>query len=217
MPHAWADLGYNILHDRDAWGQTNHHLDVTIEECPTEQHYDPQTLSLTVVSPRGDHSSSLLVHHPPLSRNSSFRVCPGEVRLEDRKRKIVGFFTYGGELFIYTEDERTRCRLTSTAPIIIRRSGIPGILAEMSLLLMAERRAAHSRQRTNYEERLCQVDPFVLYAAILQELCHRFEKIPYERRWAKTEQFIDYLPRAIRQAEREPNWPRPVPALADVL
>lgn len=218
MRHAQGKLGYRVVQSQDSRGQTFDRLDIIIEACPTEEHYDPETLRVTIVNPRSGGSTLLLVRHPPAFLGSRFRVCPGQVQLEDRKHKAVAFFTFGGQLTVDREIQRTRCSLCSTAPIInFRRDSTPSALAERSLLLMARRRAAHGRDRSRYEERLCSVDPFVLYAATLLELRRRFEEIPYRRRCMHVQHFLTYLNRTIRSTRQEPDWPRTVPPIDALL
>jgi hypothetical protein len=171
------ELGY-YFYPQNRAGRLGHpRLDILLRSTPSERHFDPEKVHLFILSPQND-IEALVIDHPWRSLKR-YRLVPGRVIIEDRRGKAVEAFTYGGDLEINANDERTLCMLVSPAAILdlsadagISRLPATGLsagqlLAQETEILLAERRAAWARDPDQYETRLAGVDPAALYAACL--------------------------------------------------
>lgn len=183
-------------------------LDVVIRPTPTGEHFDPESVTCLMATPDG--STRLYIVHP-WTQETAYRLCAGEIDIEDARHEHVKAFTFGGELRIDSDTRRTVCQIISPAPLLehARQTLSPEEhLIEEVAILFAERRAAQDDDA--FERRLAAADPTALYRACLNALNEKFAHFPatddVHRR------FKQFLHDATQSLADEV-----VPALADLL
>ena len=172
------DLGY-ILYPRQRPHAPGYaRLDVILRTIPTEHHFDPLQVHLSVVTP--DHDVIRLTVEHPWPRPKDYPVCAGPVELVDLKGKHLGAFTFGGAVHIQPEEERTTLVLTSPAPILLPAEGpLDRILVEEVEIIFAQRQAAQEATPDLYEKHLAEAPPLELYHAMLATILERYRHLPY--------------------------------------
>lgn len=159
-------------------------LDIILRAIPTEMHFDPEHVWLTIAAvtlPEAD-IEHLLIHHNWHGR-PQYRACAGTVRMTDRRGKIEEAFTFGGDIAVHAEEDKTIVTLTSPAPILHLfkppMSSITSLLAAEVQVLLAERGAVWLRQKPGeFEHRLANADPLTLYRSCIEALKDRFHDYP---------------------------------------
>jgi hypothetical protein len=144
-------------------------------------------------------------------------VCAGHICLEDRLGKQVTAFTFGSELHIDSDEQRTVCRFTSPAPILEhsrQRDSLEVLLGEEAEVLFAERRAAARNQEDGFDRRLAAADPQQLYLACLAALRDKIDRWPSWEEALHLE-FKRFLHTAL--AARSADEMFGIPVLADLL
>ena len=117
-------------------------LDVVIRPTPTGEHFDPE--SVTCLTATANGSGKLRVVHP-WAQDSTYRVCAGEIDIEDERHEHVKAFTFGGDLRIDSDARRTVCQIISPVPLLEHARQALSLeehLIEEVYILFAERRAA---------------------------------------------------------------------------
>lgn len=171
-PQELPKIGY-LVHYPDTKHPTDKfRMDIYLSSQPTEKHFDVLKVSIPVLSPQ---DSNLKVLHP-WEFEREFKACAGVVVLEDRKGKKVEALTFGGQLSIESREHQTICTLVSSAPILLASETAPlqSLFVEEVEILLAEQRAKGS-PRTDYQHKICQADPLLLYQACLNELNAKLE------------------------------------------
>ena len=141
------ELGYLFWPKPYSHSPGHPRLDINVSESPSNMHFDPEEVHLSVVScSRRDYSrpiESLTIHHP-WPHESECQVAAGTVIISDRKGKKVEAFTFGGILHIYPNKTFTECCIESDAPILelIEYNPIVMTLVEEVEIILAKRRAA---------------------------------------------------------------------------
>jgi len=183
-------------------------LDVVIRPTPTGEHFDPESFTCLIATTSG--SARLHVAHP-WAQETTYRVCAGEIVIEDARPEQVKAFTFGGTLQINSDLQRTVCQLASPAPLLEHSRQTLSLeehLIEEVIILFAERRAAQDDDI--FDHKLAAVDPLLLYRACLVALNEKFAHFPatddVHRR------FKQFLHTATQSLTDET-----VPALADLL
>ena len=183
-------------------------LDVVIRPAPTGEHFDPE--SFTCLTSTASGSARLRVAHP-WPQETTYRVCAGEIDIENARHTHVRAFTFGGTLHLDSDAKRTICRLVSPAPLLKHARGLSSSgddLIEEVQILFAERRAAQDDDA--FDRRLATAEPLQLYRACLVALNEKFARLlatgDAQRR------FKQYLHSATQSLEAEV-----VPALAELL
>ena len=168
-------LGY-LFHYPQIGQDEPFRLDICIAETPTEQHYDPEKVELTVVSYDQERVEHLKVKHPWNSR-PDYRVCAGVVRLLDRKGKVEEALTFGANLSIDPGEETTCLIITSPAPIIkiTDTTALNELLRDEIEILWAERRAHWLAKPGEFDKRLIEADPLLLFKASLNVMIDKFD------------------------------------------
>ena len=153
-------------------------LDISIAGVPTQQHYDPERVEMTVVSRDKERLTHLVVDHP-WSYGENYQVCAGVIRMIDRKEKVEEALTFGANLIIKSESQITSLTITSPAPIlkITNTNRQVELLRDEYEMLLAERRANWLNSPGEFEQRLIEVDPIVLYQSMLRSLIDKFEDL----------------------------------------
>jgi len=171
-------LGY-LYHYPKFNEPTPFQLDICLAEKPTEQHYDPKSVSISVVS----DDNQIIIEHieivHPISSSKDRRFCPGVVRMIDRKGKVEEALTFGGNLTIRSEKTITILTLTSAAPIvkITNTTKMDEIFRDEIEIQWAERRAYWISQPEEFERRLVNADPLILYRASLNMLIEKYKNL----------------------------------------
>jgi hypothetical protein len=183
-------------------------LDLVIRPAPTGEHFDPESVTCPVATING--SSRLHFVHPWTLANT-YRVCAGEIDIEDVRHEHVKAFTFGGELRIDSDARRTVCQIVSPAPLLEHARQTLSLeehLIEEVLILFAERRAAQDED--NFDRKLATADPVQLYRACLAALDEKFAHFP------ATDDAHRHFKQFLHNA-RQPLADEVVPALADLL
>src|SRR5512138_232629 len=108
-------LGYRFHSPAGEYDLGHPQLDVVIRPTPTGEHFDPE--SFTCLAAAASGSTRLHVIHPWAQENT-YRVCAGEVVIEDARPEQIKAFTFGGTLRIDSDARRTVCQLASPAPLL---------------------------------------------------------------------------------------------------
>lgn len=171
------ELGYLLYPRRRPTEPGYPRLDVILRSIPSEAHFDPLQVFLTVADSIQGVVPLTLEH--PLSRNETYAVCAGPVDLIDRKGKHLDLFTFGGTLQIEPEEEHTLLIFTSPAPILLTtESPLDRLLVEEAEILLAERQAAREVTPGLYDQHLEEVPPLELYHAMLAAIQERYRHLP---------------------------------------
>jgi hypothetical protein len=201
-------LGYTFHPPRESQAIGSSQLDVVIRPASTGEHFDPE--SFACLTTTGSEAARLYVTHP-WPEEVTYRVCAGEIDIEDARQEHVKAFTFGGTLRLDSDARRTLCRLVSPAPLLERARGIsslPEQLIEEVQILFAERRAAQDDDA--FERRLAAADPLPLYRACLAALNEKFAHFPATDDAHR--RFKQYLHTAAQSLAEDS-----VPALAELL
>ncbi|CAG0936447.1 hypothetical protein TFLX_05320 [Thermoflexales bacterium] len=151
-------------------------LDVVIRPTPTGKHFDPESFTCLVAAPNG-WTRLRIVH--PWAQENTYRVCAGEIVIEDARPEQVKAFTFGGALQIDSDERRTICQLTSPTPLLEhsrRGLSLEEHLIEEVAILFAQRRAVQDDDV--FDRRLAAADPLWLYRACLVALDEKFAHFP---------------------------------------
>jgi hypothetical protein len=151
-------------------------LDVVIRPSPTSEHFDPESFTCPIDTAGG--SGKLHVVHP-WTQASVYRVCAGEIDIEDVRHEHIKAFTFGGELRIDSDTRRTVCQIISPAPLLEHARQTLSLeehLIEEVYILFAERRAA--QDDNDFDRKLAAADPLQLYHACLAALDAKFAHFP---------------------------------------
>jgi hypothetical protein len=171
------ELGYVLYPRRRPTEPGYPRLDVVLRAIPSEEHFDPTQVLLTVVDPIQGVISLTLEH--PCPRADTYRICAGPVDLIDRKGKHLDLFSFGGALQIEPEAEHTLLVFTSPAPILLTtESPLDRLLVEESEILLAERQAAREVTPGLYDQHLQEAPPLELYHAMLAAIQERYRHLP---------------------------------------
>jgi hypothetical protein len=100
--------------------------------------------------------------------------------MHDRMGKTVEAFTFGGEMKISSDQEKTTCDITSPAPILelTGSDSLNELLTEEVEILLAGLYAAWKDDPESMENRLQALSPLAFYAGCLFSLKGKFERYP---------------------------------------
>jgi hypothetical protein len=170
------ELGYRFYPPIDPHDPGHPQLDVVIHTIPTGEHFDPERFTCPIAASSG--AVALHVLHP-WTQELTYRVCAGDVLIEDREHQRIKAFTFGGTLTIDSDHRRTVCSLTSPVSLL-EYSSQPAAVGQQLIdevnILFAERRAAQDEDV--FAQRLAAADPVQLYRACLVALHAKFEHFP---------------------------------------
>jgi hypothetical protein len=171
------ELGYFLYPRRRTTEPGYPRLDVILRLHPSEEHFDPLQVFLTVADPIQGVVPLTLEH--PLSRNEAYAICAGPVDLIDRKGKHLDIFTFGGSLKVEPEEEHTTLVFTSPAPILLTtESPLDQLLVEEAEILLAQRQAAREGSPGLFDQHLQDAPPLELYHAMLAAIQERYRHLP---------------------------------------
>ncbi len=210
------EFGY-YFHPSKYEGLPSHpQLDINIYAEPTEQHFDPKQVTVPIFD-SGGMSTVKIIH--PWSGQPQMQICTGRIIIHDRLDKVVEGFTLGGDIAITNQGDVTRCQITSPAPIIhlFENEDIATVLVSEFEAMLAKRRAFWVGKTNEFEQRLSQADPHILFVAGLMAIKKSLAQTPivlHNERYYQTTHIIN---EALRIAKEKGHWPDPIPSLADLL
>lgn len=206
------DLGY-VYYAYESIEHPGHpRMDVIMRKTPTYRHFDPTRACFLVVSHKAGRLEQIHIEHP-WTMGKRYRVCAGRIYLSDRTGKRVEAFSFGGDLQILSDKEKTVCALMSSAPIfaLCTTHDLPmWITAEVEIILARQKAHWDPRHPHGFEEHLAMVDPFLLYASCLQTIqdrpCNCY--LDEEELDHQGEQFVQA---EIQRLKENDKWPSPLP------
>lgn len=188
------ELGYAFHPPADPHALGHPALDIIIFDTPTGEHFDPHQAAFPICDPKLG-LQNMQISHP--GDPGAYQICTGRIILRDLVGKVVEAFSFGGELSIEPLEDRTACRLTSSAPIFDLRGIDPAenaLVSEYEAVLGLLR--AREPNDDLFEFELAAIDPLTLFITMSLEVEDRLHQIPESSRdseyWA--------LRRAIRHA-----------------
>ena len=197
------ELGYEFEPFTMSGNEGYDALVVNVIRVPTERHFDPDHVDIPVYAT--DNSIHHLVVSHPWHGKAQYRVAVGHVVIRDRKNKVVEAFTCGGELHIDVYPERTRCLITSSAPIfeLVSQMGdstesYDSILVAEIETLLARRRVRWGLNDFGYQQRLAETDPLLLYATALYAIEEQLLAMPSRSRGLRYQRLLATVHRAQR-------------------
>lgn len=208
------DLGYIFFPSELPHHPGHPRLDVILTKVPTERHFDPLKVQFQIVS-SPNHVNHLTIHHP-WTVGEKYRVAVGRIFIRDRIDKTVEAFSFGGELKIFSDQNRTICALTSPAPIfdLYTAHNLPmWLTAEAEILLAQQRALGLLHHDAEFDTHLSSLDPLLLYASCLQALQERSWPVPDEV-YGEGPHFVEA---EIKRLQKAGEWPLLVPNLAELL
>jgi hypothetical protein len=180
MNAAPPDFGYLFSPNTSPDHPAHDRLTVVLRAHPTHAHYDPEHLTLPIITRLGEIEPLKLFHPWPVDK--AYQVAAGRVILTDRVGKKVEAFTFGGGLTIDSEPGYVVAHLASPVPILALQfpDSVSDHLANAVEGLLAQRRAAFDMagQPHELEARLARLTPAALYQACLHTL-HQRLSAPY--------------------------------------
>ncbi|MCC7358501.1 MAG: hypothetical protein IT317_03440 [Anaerolineales bacterium] len=169
------DFGYAFEPDCSPDAPAHSRLRVVLRARPTHAHYDPEHVTLPVVTRLGEIEPLRVFH--PWPADHDYTAAAGRVILQDRVGKKVEAFTLGGRITLDAEPDYVVLQLDSPAPILALQfpASVSDHLAAAIEGLLAQRRAAHDMagEPRQLEARLAALDPATLYQACLRSLADR--------------------------------------------
>ncbi len=159
-------------------------LDITIRDRPTGGYFDTEKVQVSVVGTAGAIEVQTICH--PWPWQGKHRIVAGRVIMTGRDEEIVEAFTFGGDLSVESQADRTLCTIQSAAPILDPMSDtsiqfvetIPSRLCAEVEALLAQCQAKWAHNPQGFHRRQGAIDPMQLYAACIQALAERFEQFP---------------------------------------
>lgn len=189
---------------------------VAIRKKPTTLHFDPEMMELRLYKSGGQVSQAKLSLKPLFSGPQ--RIFPGQIVLHDRIDKRILFFAFGGSLDVVISIGETIYSLCSPAPILElnqRSDSIPDQLALELETLMARMRARWGANKREFNQRLAEVDPLVIYLASLETILTRHHQPPIQ-----SERFHRSHQNLLHEKEwrvKTGEWPAKPPNLETLL
>lgn len=171
IPPGIENSGYHLCQEGKETENSLYCLAVALRDKPTEAHYDPESLRLTLLTTEGNVQERKLTRHLPLAQE--VKVCPGPVHLMDRLGKQMVFYSFGGTLRCQQEDEKIVFMLQSSVPILELgedEADFQNLLAAECEAHLAKFHVAWAQDDAGYMQRLLQTDPRLLFQAIIGTL-----------------------------------------------
>jgi hypothetical protein len=199
---------------------------------PNQRHNSPGFASLEMIIQGDDKSVSrdleeatLLIANSeelpettflshPWNRPAQEQVCTGNIALRLKQDEKIIAFTFGGQLQVQSQSDKTVFILTSPAPIL-RYEGfnqISTILADEVNILLAEKRVREISDLDAYKKRLVCTNPLLLYCTCLKELRDKFTHYVHPDTPSQ-QSFSNFITSEIETLQSEGLWPNRVPDL----
>ena len=210
------NFGYWFVPPESSHAPGGSSLIIIINESPTEDHFDPKKIHISVKSEE-DSIGFQTIRHPWMF-DRTYQVLAGSIEITDRYGKEEEAFSFGGSLKIVSQDKSTICTLESPAPIleISSSDSILMMFIEEIEILFAKRRAVLLSKPHKYEKRLMNADPVKLYLACLNALTYKFEHLHSEE-GLRIDEFLNFLHDERKRFKDEGLTPLLVPVLEEIL
>lgn len=206
------DLGYIFFSTADDDGLGFPRFDVIMREHPTNNHFDP--LSVNFWMKTNATIEHMTIHHP--SRDGhQYKILPSRIIIRDRKKKEVEVFSFGADLHVSSEKERTICIFTSPVPMLhlmFPESAATHFANEVEGLL-AQYKAHLGR---DYEVHLARIEPTVLYATCLDAIQEKLTQLPPVHTGTRHE-LEQWIPGEIARLNEAGLRPTPANTLEDLF
>jgi len=192
-------------------------LDIVLRDTQNDQNFATKNVHVSVKSEE-NRIEILTIHHPWLLE-SSFQLCAGAIEIISQRGEKVEAYTLGGNIFLDSEETSTTCILKSPAPIIRFDIAVlvHKIFVEEMEILLAERKAVRLPENHHtFDNRLANIEPFLLYLVILKALTDKFDKA-HRKEEPQTMDFINFLHGELRRLQNEGLIPFYLPSLEEVL
>jgi hypothetical protein len=190
-------------------------FDVELGDDPSARYFDTRRVSFPTEAD-GVLKRALVEH--PWARSPELRFAAGRIRLDAHDGDHMELFGFGGVVTITTTGRATRCRATSSAPLLPLTDdpNDPLALLESELeVMIAQNRARWGADEYTHLDRLGHVEPLMLFAASFTALERRLQKL------AAVEEDVREalrLARGVREiVQRAGNWPDNVPEWENLL
>lgn len=213
--------GYRFQPRLDPRSPGHQRLDVFLRAQPTQEHFDPERLWLTLTETgrSADMGPAGLVEMShPWPGPASLRWTVGPIDLIDRRGKKVEAFGFGGSLHVESAAEMTHVVLESEAPILelLDEGSFPYLLAEEVEIVLAELRGQARSGLAELETELGRADPLALYLACLSAIRARLSRIdrkgppPYRR-------MLNAIDGELQAQRDQGRAPEHAPSLSDLI
>jgi hypothetical protein len=192
-------------------------LDAILFAEPTGADDDLISADFVVAAGEGDVERLSVVH--PWPWPGHYRVGADNVVMLTRHQETVEAFTWGGELEITTDEARTVCSLTSSAPIVDLDDldSIEDHFATSFDAVLAGWRSQWRREDITFDAHLATIEPAVLYAVALTEMEQHIHQVPVNARDDRHWRLSQAIHQSIRLAKEAGDWPTLVPTVTDLL
>lgn len=179
-----ANWGFDLLDPMHASSPGGRLMLVAMRRLPTNDHYDPEKLTVLLDDERGALGPVTLNRHARFARPSKVR--PGHIYIADRVGKRLDFYGFGGVLTVVRVTEFdphfTLFIIESPAPLMAL-NGVLGHRVEDQLVdsaeaLYARLRARHASERLDMAQLLSQIPPLSLYAACIESMWRMYRRSP---------------------------------------
>jgi hypothetical protein len=209
-------LGYWFHLPESTRAPGGNRLEITLNETPTKEHFDPIKVNLNVKSDSG-RIEHIKITHPWLFKQA-YRAITGLIEIIDWKGSKEEAFIFGGTLTIESHETSTTCTLQSSAPILEISAAGPTLMMfiEEFEIMLAERSAALLPDHHTFEAHLMDADPFRLYLACLNGLIEKFDQIHHQEDHPIFE-FRNFLHEEHKRLAEEGLIPFLVPTLEEIL
>jgi hypothetical protein len=142
----------------------------------------------------------------------------GHIAIKDRKEKFINAYTFGGDLRIEVNSEKTTCDLISSVPCF-RIEGvntISSLIAQDTDILLAKIAAETRYSEIVFEQKISSIDPVLLYGACLVSIETYNENFDHDEidHLLNLVQFIKHEKERLQMARA---LPFPIPELKDLL
>lgn len=178
-----ANWRFDLLDPPHANSPGGRLLLVAMRRRPTAAHYDPESLTLPLADERGAFGPATLRRETRVTRPA--RVCPGHILVNDRFRKRLDFYSFGGTLTVLSVPESppfTLFMVQSPAPVLALNSllnhRLEDQLVHSTEALYARLRARHAAKRLDMPSLLAQIAPLTLYAACIESMWRMYHRSP---------------------------------------
>lgn len=209
-------LSYSLEEEEENLKSGFHRLDIILRESSEDHFYGVQEIELRILTPErkqvavGEERTTF-THQ--WNQDKAYKVGPGRVNLVREGGKKLEFFTFGGDISIQGDEEKTHCTLESPAPIfqINEEETLNTVLIEEVEILFAQEHAKWGDDDHAYWKHISQTPPLTLYASCLLTLQEKLEHNGYKR-ISHAQELSRFLNREIENLDME-DIPRLSPLL----
>ena len=173
------ELGYFLSHSEGTDPPSSYSLRIVIRDVPTEAHYDPEAILLSLLTPEQVVQRTKLTRHRHPAHER--RIGPGPIHVIDRLGKQLVFYSYGGALHCEEEKDKSIFVLTSSAPILEMGEDMNSFSTRLVAESEAHLAIIHADWKSNdagFDQRLINTEPSALFQALLATIFHIWQESP---------------------------------------